>query len=248
VKKKPTSASRHKKVIKKKTSWFSRWFPFFSGLTAVIFAACMLYVFLPAKKTPPCANTLSCNTSFMFKVENGAIGTFNAKKIIPPSIDLSQKDVPTNVLGVASSSGQKHIYVDLTTQTLTAFEGDTLVLKTFVSTGKWRPTPTGDYTIWIKLKATRMSGGEGADYYNLPNVPYVMFFYNNEVPKSLGFSLHGAYWHNNFGHPMSHGCVNMRTIDAQKLYNWVNPVTDGTITYATKDDPGTKITITGETP
>jgi lipoprotein-anchoring transpeptidase ErfK/SrfK len=49
--------------------------------------------------------------------------------------------------------------------------------------------------------------------YNLPNVPYTMYFYR-------GYAIHGTYWHNNFGSPMSHGCVNLATPDAQWLYNW----------------------------
>jgi len=61
------------------------------------------------------------------------------------------------------------------------------------------------------------------------------------------FSLHGAYWHNNFGHPMSHGCVNMKIADAEKIYYWTNPNV-GTMTYETKDNPGTQITIYGVAP
>ncbi len=93
-----------------------------------------------------------------------------------------------------------------------------------------------------------MTGGEGEEYYDLPNVPYVMFFYNDDVDKSEGFSLHGAYWHNNFGHPMSHGCVNMRIVDAKALYDWVDPPTTGLTTYADMLHPGTKITIVGSAP
>ncbi len=93
-----------------------------------------------------------------------------------------------------------------------------------------------------------MTGGEGADYYDLPNVPFVMFFGNDQVPDGAGFSLHGAYWHDNFGHPMSHGCVNMRQIDAETLYNWVDPTTDGLVTLATDANSGTKVTIFGTPP
>ena len=65
-----------------------------------------------------------------------------------------------------------------------------------------------------------MSGGSGTDYYNLPNVPHTMFYYND-------FGLHGAYWHNNFGHTMSHGCVNMRPVDAKTLFEWADGPTKG---------------------
>jgi hypothetical protein len=93
-----------------------------------------------------------------------------------------------------------------------------------------------------------MTGGTGADFYDLPNVPYVMFFANNEIPESSGFSLHGAYWHDNFGHPMSHGCINMRIADAKRLYDWVDPPTTGLTTLATTDKPGTEVTVVGTAP
>ena len=62
-----------------------------------------------------------------------------------------------------------------------------------------------------------MTGGSKAlgTYYNLPNVPYVMYYYQ-------GYGIHGAYWHNNFGHPMSHGCVNMKPEEAGIVFNWAD--------------------------
>lgn len=194
-----------------------------------------------------CANTRTCTDNPKVSVDNGEQATFLGQNLQPPNINLSAKP-DTQVLGEATSNGEKHIYVDLSTQTLSAYEGDNLFMQVPISSGKWYPTPTGDFTIWIKMRATKMSGGEGADYYYLPNVPYVMFFSNNQVAPGRGFSLHGTYWHNNFGHPMSHGCVNMRTIDAEKLYYWVHPETNGTTTRATASDPGTKITIYGKAP
>ncbi len=200
-------------------------------------------------KTPiKCANSISCINNLTSTVENTAEGVFEGQKISPPKIYLTDSDLNPKVLGDNTTQGEKHIYVDLTTQTLTAYEGDTLFMKALVSTGKWFPTPTGDFKIWIKLRSTTMSGGSGADYYSLPNVPYVMFFAGSGVSEEAGFSLHGAYWHNNFGHPMSHGCVNMREVDAHKLYDWASPRTIGTTTTATPDDPGTVITITGIAP
>jgi len=193
-----------------------------------------------------CANSITCINNLSVQIDNDTDGIFEGQKIIPPKIDLAQDNVKPKVLGAEIPAGPKHIYVDLTTQTLSAYQGENLVMKTFVSTGRWGKTPTGEFAIWVKLRATRMAGGQGADYYNLPNVPYVMFFSNNEVPASKGFSLHGAYWHNNFGYTMSHGCVNMRIIDAEALYNWADPVTTSNTTHATKDNPGTTVTIYGE--
>lgn len=185
-----------------------------------------------------CANSVSCIKNLSVHVENNAVGLFEGHKVSPPKIALSQ---PTSV--PEEIGKEKHIYVDLSTQTLYAFQGNTLFMKTLISSGKWHPTPTGDFHIWIKLRATRMTGGSGDEAYDLPNVPYTMFFYNDEVPKDAGFSLHGAYWHDNFGHPMSHGCVNMRIIDAQALYNWADPPTTDYTTYATDTHPGTQVSI-----
>lgn len=187
-------------------------------------------------KWQPCANSGSCKESLELSVDNNAAGIFSGRKITPPKIDLAQIEDPKKILGEATGTGEKRIYVDLATQTLTAYQGDALFIQVPISSGKWFPTPTGEFTIWQKVRSTKMSGGQGADYYYLPNVPYVMFFSGSGVSSGRGFSLHGTYWHNNFGHPMSHGCVNMRTADAQKLFYWVDPISD------------TKITIYGKAP
>ena len=216
-------------------------------LVTIFILVSLIYPVLP-KPSIKCGNSISCTESEKLKVENNAVGIFNQQKIIPPKIQLSQKDTKPGILGESTASGKKHIYVNLANQQLYAYQGSTLFMHTFISSGKWNRTPTGTFTIWVKLRATRMAGGSGADYYDLPNVPFVMFFGNNEIPGSRGFSLHGTYWHNNFGHAMSHGCVNMRITDAEKLYDWVNPITSGYTTYANDKNQGTTITIYGEVP
>jgi len=198
-----------------------------------------------------CANSISCIEDLTGQKQPDNTGEFMGKKVVAPDIEgssLYALNVTQNVLGEATNDN-KHIYVDLTNQRLTAYDGSTKVFDFPVSTGKWGPTPTGDFHIWIWLKYTRMSGGTGNDYYNLPNVPYTMFFYNSDVSKGRGYSLHGAYWHNNFGHPMSHGCVNMRIEDAGKIFTWSNPgaISQNT-TYPTEENPGTLITIYGSPP
>src|SRR5258706_2171753 len=205
-----------------------------------------LGAFIINSNSHPCANTLSCKESLSLAVDNGETAVFAGQKMTPPKIDLSQKEPATKVLGESTATGEKHIYVDLTTQTLSAYQGDSLFMQVPVSTGKWLPTPTGEFTIWEKIRSTKMSGGEGADYYYLPNVPYVMFFSGSGVDAGRGFSLHGAYWHDNFGHAMSHGCVNMRQVDAEKLYDWASPDTNEHVVRSDKDNPGTKITIYGK--
>ena len=110
----------------------------------------------------------------------------------------------------AKGNGARWIDVNLSEQRVYAYEGDMIVNSFIVSTGTARtPTVTGKFKIWIKLKSTTMSGPG----YHLTNVPYAMYFYK-------GYGLHGTYWHNNFGTPMSHGCVNLTTADAGWLYNW----------------------------
>jgi lipoprotein-anchoring transpeptidase ErfK/SrfK len=113
------------------------------------------------------------------------------------------------------------IDVDLTHQRLIAYEGETPVRTVIVSTGLPRtPTPPGRFKIYVKYKAASMSG---PGYY-LPNVPYVMYFYR-------GYGLHGTYWHSNFGQPMSHGCVNLPTPQAEWLYNWASVGTPVVVHY-----------------
>lgn len=220
-----------RKISKSKNHWFG----LFMLLALVVFGA---FFVLVKSITPYCANSGSCKESFNLKVENGATGTFMGQPVTAPAIDLAEKP-NKDILGEATGTGEKHIYVDLATQTLTATQGDSVYMQVPVSTGKWFPTPDGEFTIWEKLRATRMSGGEGADAYDLPNVPWVMFFGGSGVADGRGFSLHGAYWHNNFGHTMSHGCVNMRIVDAERLFYWADQRSDG--------NP-TKITIYGQPP
>jgi lipoprotein-anchoring transpeptidase ErfK/SrfK len=114
--------------------------------------------------------------------------------------------------GSSGSSGGagKWIEVDLSSQRTYAHQGDTIVRTMIVSTGIARyPTPTGQFRVYAKYPAVAMSG---PGYY-LPGVPHTMFFYR-------GYALHGTYWHNNFGHPMSHGCINLTRADAAWLYSW----------------------------
>lgn len=108
------------------------------------------------------------------------------------------------------SYGEKWIDIDLSNQMLYAYEGDTLVNSFLVSTGlPSTPTVTGTFNIYVKYRYASMRG----DDYDLPNVPYTMYFYD-------GYGIHGTYWHHNFGTPMSHGCVNMETSQAGWVFNW----------------------------
>jgi lipoprotein-anchoring transpeptidase ErfK/SrfK len=109
-------------------------------------------------------------------------------------------------------NGERWIDVDLTQQRLVAYEGNTPVHWVTVSTGlPGTPTVTGQFSIYVKYTAQLMV----EPGYYLPDVPWVMYFYE-------GYELHGTYWHNNFGHPVSHGCVNLPTPEAKWLYDWAS--------------------------
>ncbi len=170
-------------------------------------------------------------------------------KVLPVPRYIAQTFPDTQILGETNVA--KRIEVDLSNQRLYAFEGENKIFDFAVSTGKWNKTPQGVFRIWIKLKYTLMKGGSealGTNYY-LPNVPYTMFFYNEKVPKTEGYGIHGAYWHNNFGRPMSHGCINMREDDVKQIYYWANPELKGQQGIkASSDNPGTEVIIYGETP
>lgn len=129
---------------------------------------------------------------------------------------------------------QKYIEVSLSDQELTAYEQGKVVLKTKISSGRdYQPigeipwnTPTGRFHIQSKMPSTHMGTGKlttDLEEYILPGVPWVSFF-----EPETGVAFHGTYWHQNFGMPMSHGCINMKTDEANWLYRWVTPVGDMT--------------------
>jgi lipoprotein-anchoring transpeptidase ErfK/SrfK len=114
------------------------------------------------------------------------------------------------------AAGERWIDVDLSSQRAVAYEGTTEVRRFIISSGVARtPTVTGSFAIYAKTPLQDMSGGSRAagDYYFQADVPWVQYFYD-------GYSFHGAYWHNNFGRPTGHGCINMRIGDAEWLYGW----------------------------
>jgi lipoprotein-anchoring transpeptidase ErfK/SrfK len=112
--------------------------------------------------------------------------------------------------------------IHLPTQTVVAYEGTRPVYLTLVSSGRGGPdstTPAGTFRIWVKIAASTMDNVDKEDvfkHYSIEDVPYVMFF-NKAV------ALHGAFWHRDFGHVHSHGCVNLPPIDAKWFFAWTSP-------------------------
>jgi lipoprotein-anchoring transpeptidase ErfK/SrfK len=110
------------------------------------------------------------------------------------------------------ASQERWILVDLKTQRLIALEGANPVYAIAISTGKAStPTRPGIFKIQTKVAKQRMRGAD----YNLPNVPYVMFYQGN-------YAIHGAYWNRQFGKPVSHGCVNVAVNHAGWLFDWAS--------------------------
>lgn len=148
----------------------------------------------------------------------------HVRPIRPEELSAISPDVPLE---------DKLIEISAAMQTLTAYEGDRIVLQTTVSTGiPTNPpypndipteTPKGHFRVHVKVPSKHMGDGQltsDIEAYELPGVPWVSFFH------ATGVALHGTYWHDNFGRMMSHGCVNLRNKDAKWLYRWTNPTAE----------------------
>jgi lipoprotein-anchoring transpeptidase ErfK/SrfK len=147
----------------------------------------------------------------------------------------------------------KWLDINLASQTLVAYEGETPVYATLISSGKadrvenpdesWR-TLDGIFHVKSKHLTDTMDGDTAVDGpYSVDDVPYVMYF-------ELAYALHSAFWHNGFGRPRSHGCVNLSPLDARHVFNWADPpLPDGWHSvYPVEGGPQTGIYIHGETP
>ena len=146
------------------------------------------------------------------------------------------------------SPKERWIDINLSEQTLVAFEGTRPVYATLVSTGKESKiedkdhrTPSGEWRIREKHITTTMDGdgtAAGDLPYSIEDVPYVMYFHNS-------YAVHGAFWHRNFGTQMSHGCVNLAPLDAKRLFLFADPpLPEGWHgAWSTPEHPGSRIVI-----
>lgn len=161
----------------------------------------------------------------IFWVAAEALRPLTAEEISPLSPDVEDKRVVVNLIH----------------QTLSCFEGQSEVYHCRVSTGdkfdkdgnpsdKWS-TPLGRHSIWRKLVSVHMTGGTTGGGYDLPGIGWTVLFSSN------GVAVHSTFWHNSYGVPRSHGCVNARPEDARWIFRWTHPVPE----Y----DPG-DVTISGQ--
>jgi hypothetical protein len=143
--------------------------------------------------------------------------------------------------------GEKWVDVNLSTQSLVAFEGDKPVYATIISSGrhddndaaKDHRTRMGSFRIREKHISATMDDDSASDGpYSIEDVPWIMYFNGS-------YALHGAFWHSAFGHERSHGCVNMTPHDAKELFGWAGPTLPAGWhgVRATADNPGTRVIV-----
>lgn len=138
--------------------------------------------------------------------------------LIGPGQWVEQRNVSRlNITGAPGGVGGRWVAVDLYEQVLVAYDGGNPVFATLISSGLRRfPTREGVFKVWARKTTDAMSGAMGGpDYYALPSVPYVLYF-------DKDISLHGTYWHDEFGLQHSHGCVNMSVTDARWIFDFTN--------------------------
>ncbi|MDJ0765245.1 MAG: L,D-transpeptidase [Myxococcota bacterium] len=156
---------------------------------------------------------------------------------------FSLRDPPADI-----GDGEKWIRIDLSRQTLEAYEGAMPVYVTLISSGlpesEETITPTGKFRISFKHLTDDMAGTVGDDEaYSVEDVPWVQYFHRN-------VALHASFWHSSYGRPKSHGCINLAPADARYLFDWTEPALPerwhGVI--ATEATKGTRVIVEGTTP
>ncbi len=173
------------------------------------------------------------------KVDEEGVGWYKVMDDYPPKTISYQWVLARDVHRIPRAetspirpfAGAKRIEVDLSTQTLTCYEGDEVVFTTRTASGVGGhlATPTGEHCVLLKQASRHMSNvpyagmaeedqPDPADIFDLPGVPWNIFF------DLQGTAIHGAYWHNDFGIPRSHGCLNVACEAARFIYRWTHPI------------------------
>jgi lipoprotein-anchoring transpeptidase ErfK/SrfK len=126
---------------------------------------------------------------------------------------------PEEMAPISPGRPDKWIEINIDTQALTCFEGETAVFGTGISSGAaGTATPRGEYHVLYKRHTRRMTGGSGDERYDLPGVAFPVYFTWSAI------AIHGTYWHNDFCRRHSHGCVNVTNQAAQWIFRWTDPV------------------------
>lgn len=141
-----------------------------------------------------------------------SVGIWSAPALLhlPMAATPAQSSWISGWIDDLKNSNQRWILVDLSSQRLTAWEGNNPVYSVIISSGReGERTPTGVFWVQARYVSSRMQG-EG---YDIPDVPYAMYYDGN-------YAIHGTYWHSSFGTPVSNGCINVAVNHAEWLYNW----------------------------
>lgn len=165
--------------------------------------------------------------------KNLYVSTHDMRLIPNDELTLLSPEVPNE---------QKKIVVDLSTQLVTAFEGEKLVFSERCASGvKGTDTPKGEFRTYHKGPSVHMTNEgdavENESVYSLPGVPWCSFF------TGAGNAFHGTYWHNDYGRPRSHGCVNLPTASSKFIYRWSQPNVPADADYIHMPGEGTLVQI-----
>ena len=156
-----------------------------------------------------------------------------------PATDVRRFD-PTELTPLSPEIMTKRVEVNLKEQTITAYEYDKPVLTSRVASGYGGfRTPSGTHKVLFKNPTARMIGGQGSDFYDLPGVPFPTFI------TWSGVAIHGAYWHNDFGRPRSHGCLNVPADVARWFWRWTSPIApyEAAVYYTPRGSAATTVTV-----
>ena len=163
--------------------------------------------------------------------ESFYVPSYNMRFIPPEELSPLSPNIP---------DAEKFIHIDLASQMVTAFEGNNMVFSSRCSSGqRGTDTPSGEFFTYHKGPSIHMTNQGDAvnNIYNLAGVPWCSFF------TGAGHAFHGTYWHNDYGRPRSHGCVNLRTADAKWIYRWTTPVVPPEEDYVNLPGQGTRVQV-----
>jgi len=165
--------------------------------------------------------------------ENRYVASHDMRLVPNDELTTLSPDVPDQ---------DKHIVVDLSTQLVTVFEGEKLVFSQRCASGvKGTDTPKGEFTTYHKGPSVHMTNEgdaiEEETVYSLPGVPWCSFF------TGAGNAFHGTWWHNDYGRPRSHGCVNLPSEAAKFIYRWTKPNVPPDVDYLHLPGEGTRVQV-----
>jgi lipoprotein-anchoring transpeptidase ErfK/SrfK len=144
---------------------------------------------------------------------------------------------PEELTPISPGGGTKHIEVDLDKQRVVAYEGQVPVFTTRIATGYFEgDTPRGEFYVERKQPSRHMASNLEGSEFDLPGVPWVCYI------SWTGVSLHGTYWHHNYGTPQSHGCINLPPEAAKWVYRWTEPYVPADEDYAESEN-GTRVVV-----